>query len=66
MSDNQKAFDLVPEYNIPAPNGRNRVWITPEGVVPRGSQGQPESDLAKLQREAEENALDIEVFDTGN
>lgn len=56
-------YDIIPEYEIPAPNGSNRVWLTQDGVKNAGTQGQPETDLCRMRKAAQEK-LDIEVTDT--
>lgn len=29
--ETEPRFDLIPEYDIPAPNAKNRTWLMPDG-----------------------------------
>lgn len=56
-------FNVVPEYNIPAPTNSNRVWLMPDGTTKRVGVPTQETDLDRIRKEAE-GVAHVEVFDT--
>jgi hypothetical protein len=55
-------FDIVPEYEIPAPTNKNRVWLTKDGAQKAGVESKVETDLDRIRKERE--SVEIEVIDT--
>ena len=52
----------IPEYDIPAPTNKNRVWLTPDGVKRAGVESKIVTDLDRIRSEREN--VEIYVADT--